>query len=213
MQAIRFLSETWGYTMKGQDIMLDCALKATPVDGMTYPFAHPLHLLNLARDTNVSLIVPSALYFLSLYPLHDILRGDHPKLQVEHPSRPACTISARDLQDYTLMHQHRLELTLDFIRRTCGERQAIAGCKGDRAACTKAFARLSSRLSRAWNLRTGPFHFMIQAVDQLDEDHSICMPCRRSFGQDVVVMREELWKELPSKIGLPPWEELIARDL
>ncbi|KAL6303479.1 hypothetical protein BKA93DRAFT_735036 [Sparassis latifolia] len=212
-QAIHHLSQTWSHTLRGHDLMLELAIKSPEVDGLTCPYVHPLHVLNLAHETNVSVVVPSALYFLSLYPLHDILRGDHAKLKVQHPSRPSSDLSTRQMQDYTLMFQHRLDLLLDFIRRVCGQRTASSYCKGDPTMCTKAFSRLASRLSRGWMIRTGPFHYMVQAVDELAEDPNLCMPCQRAFGQDVIIARYKLWQELPSVVGLPSWKELISRDL
>ena len=104
-QAIRHLLETWPHTLRGHDQFIERAVKAPLVGDLTYPYVHPLHVLNLARETHVDAVVPSALYFLSLYSLDDILRGDHPKLLVEHPSRPSGQLSPRDLKDYTLMFQ------------------------------------------------------------------------------------------------------------
>ena len=35
---------------------------------LSYPYVHPLHVLSLARETNVRVVIPAALYFLSIYP-------------------------------------------------------------------------------------------------------------------------------------------------
>ncbi|KAH9950657.1 hypothetical protein B0H21DRAFT_503581 [Amylocystis lapponica] len=212
-QAIKHLSQTWAYTLRGHDQMLELAITAPAVGGMSYPYIHPLHVLNLARETNVRIVVPSALYFLSLYPLRDILEGNHPKLKVEHPSRPSSQLSAEDIKDYTLLFQHRIDLIMTFVRTDCGWRSASANCKNDEGVCAKAFARLSSKLSRAWQTRTGPLHFMVQAMDELAGDSMVCTPCRRSFREDVYAAREKIWKELPGLIGLPSWEDLKAADL
>ncbi|KAI0917318.1 hypothetical protein AcW1_007467 [Taiwanofungus camphoratus] len=212
-QAIRYLSRTWAYTLRGHDEMLEYAIVSPSVNGMTYPYVHPLHVLNLARETDVRILVPSALYFLSLYPLHDILQGDHPKLQIEHPSRPSSQLSVRDIKDYTLMFQHRIDVVLDFVRRVCGLRSASTSCQSDRESCTKAFTRLASRLSRAWMVRTGPLHYMVQAMDELAEDPTVCRACRRAFREDVITARQKIWNELPSVIGLPSWEDLEAAEL
>lgn len=197
--------------------MIELALKSPLVDGKSYPYVHPLHVLNLARECDVQIIVPSVLYFLSLYPLADLLKADHPKLKLDHPSTPTCQIAPEDLQAYTLMFQHRIQLTFDFVRRTCGERAAAPGCQKDGrqrdSPCAKIFRGTSSRLSRTWNTRTGPLHFMVQVQDEILENPDICAPCRRGFRQDVTALREDTWRNLPIVVGLPGWAELEAIDL
>lgn len=209
LQAIQHLAETWSHTLSGHDRMLELALSSEEVDGLSYPFVHPLHVLTLARTNDVNIIVPSALYFLSLYPLADILRGDHPKLQVEHPSRPESSLTSQDLQDYTLIFQWRIQLLIDFTREKCCRTPT---CRTN-TQCKKAFNRLSNILSRQWIPRTGPFHFMVQGVEQLANDSDACAECRLAFRRDIQTFREAAWKEMPSVIGLPSWEAMKETDL
>ncbi len=213
-QAIHHLLETWPHTLQGRDQFIERAVKAPLVCDLTYPYVHPLHVLNLARETHVSVVVPSALYFLSLYTLPDLLRGDHPKLLVAHPSRPSAQLSARDLTDYTLMFQHRVAAVLDFIREGCSARTSCETCVGPKGGgCQKAFVRLGSRLSRSWNIRTGPLHYMVQAISELADDPQVCAQCRRAFRRDIIALREKIWAELPGVVGLPAWEELEKMDM
>ncbi|KAJ7147124.1 hypothetical protein C8R43DRAFT_1088675 [Mycena crocata] len=214
VQAIQHLTQTWSYTLKGHDDMVELALRSPLVDGLSYPRVHPLHVVNLAREVNVHIIIPTAVYFLSLYPLDDLLRGDHPKLMVDHPSRPSSVLSPSDIKDYTLMFQKRMDIILNFVRSFCGTRTAVSTCL-TAATCTRGFARLSSRLSRSWITRTGPLHYMSQAVSDLSEDPkaTVCSPCRRAFAQEVTTLREKTWNEMPSILGLPTWEEMVEMDL
>ena len=191
--------------------MLERALNTPEEGGLSYPYVHPLHVLNLARAADIRIVVPSALYFLSLYPLTDILRADHPKLLVEHPSRPSSQLTADDLQMYTLMFQYRVQLILHFVRKTCGARSSAENCTNP-SACRKSFSQLSNRLSREWLPRTGPIHFMSQAVDELAGFPDICSPCRAAFKRDVKTAREEAWNNLPIAVGLPPWAQLEAAE-
>lgn len=193
--------------------MVEQAILAPLVNGTTYPYVHPLHVLNLARETHVTVLIPSALYFLSLYPLPDILRGDHPKLQVEHPSRPSSELSPQDLKDYTLMFQHRIDTLFNFVRGVCGQQEQCKACEKERDVCAKAFRRLALDVSYAWRPRTGPLHFMVQTMDQLDNGPLVCTPCRRAFRENVFEARRKAWDELPGVIGLSSWEELQALDL
>ncbi|KAK7048519.1 BTB domain-containing protein [Favolaschia claudopus] len=213
VQAIQHLSRTWSHTLKGHDDMVDAALrKSLVLGGLSYPRVHPLHIVSLAREVNAPILLPSAIYFLSLYPMEDLLRADHPKLVVEHPSRPSSILSPADLRDYTLMFQKRVDTILHFIRNFCGTRTASTTCR-TQDLCTRAFARCSSRLSRSWITRTGPLHFMAQAVQELTDDpKGACVSCRRVFAEDVASLRDTIWDELPSVLHLPPWEQLMTAD-
>ncbi|KAI8971161.1 hypothetical protein BD414DRAFT_426567 [Trametes punicea] len=212
-EAIRHLLQIWPHTLDGHDRFVERAVNTPPVDDMTYPYVHPLHVLNLARETHVSIIVPSAFYFLSLYRLEDIIRADHPKLCIENPSRPSSELSAYDLKCYTLMFQHRIDVLLDFIRQRCVGKSPVQGCQGQPGLCQKAFNRLASKLSRSWGVRTGPLHYTVQAVEELADDPNVCAPCRRGFKADVIALRKEIWASLPAIVGLPSWEELERMDL
>jgi hypothetical protein len=213
-QAIRHLTQTWSFTLRGHDDMVELALQSPVVENMSHPYVHPIHILNLAREVNVRIIVPSTLYFLSLYPLIDILRADHPKLVVKHPSRPSSQISTGDIEAYILMFQYRLDVILGFVRHFVGERTAhTATCLNNQTPCTRGFARLAARLSRSWNTRTGPLHYMMQAVEELSDDGSVCLPCRRSFREDVIRLREQIWDNLPVVISSATWDDLKAMDL
>ncbi|KAJ7644014.1 hypothetical protein FB45DRAFT_285815 [Roridomyces roridus] len=213
VQAIKHLSQTWGYTLKLHDEMVEAALKSALVDGLSYPRVHPLHVVALCKELNVRVLLPCAVYFMSLYPIDDLLRADHPKLVVQHPSRPSSSVGPH-LREYTLMFQKRLDIILNFIRSFCGTRVATTTCL-TKPACSEGFARLTSRLSRSWITRTGPLHYMLQAISDL-ADHPkgrVCDRCRSAFAQDVAALREKIWNELPAILGLPTWEEMIEIDL
>ncbi|KAF9013407.1 hypothetical protein BDQ17DRAFT_1386956 [Cyathus striatus] len=211
-QAIQHLVRTWACTLKGHDTMVDTALNSPVVDDISYPYVHPLLVLNLAREVNISIILPSAFYFLSIYPLIDILRGDHPKLALQHVSKPASTLSSDDLRSYTLMYQHRLYLNYDFVRHFCGERATTPKCS-NAMTCGRAFARLASYLSRSCTLKTSPLYYMRQVIGIVNKEPTFCEICRLAFQQDVDALRVKIWKELPEVIAIPGWPELEAADL
>jgi hypothetical protein len=215
--AIHCLASTWAYTLEGHDLMVRRALDSPASQGITFPYVHPLHVLNLAHEANVRIILPSVYYFLSLYQLEDILRADHPKLVIEHPSKPSSEISDSDIRNYTLMFQHRLAIILEFTRQICGKRvvkedECLTG-GGPNGPCQRAFGKLTSKFSKAWAVRTGPLHFMIQATNTATSDMPLCDICKATFEEDVRSMREEIWSKLPSVVGLPGWKELLASDL
>ncbi|THV03870.1 hypothetical protein K435DRAFT_240345 [Dendrothele bispora CBS 962.96] len=207
-KSIQHLSETWSHTLRGHEDMIELAIRTPMVNKLSYPFVHPLHVLKLARETHVRLVLPAAVYFLSLYPLEDLLKADHAKLRVEHPSKPSSHLDAIDLQEYTLMFQRRLDIILEFVRDFCGpDRTPTPECS-TRKGCERALRSVSARLSNSWVIRTGPFNFMAQAISQVSQDSSFCIHCRDAFVRDGYAHRQRLWDELPSVIGLPCWEEL-----
>ena len=207
-QAIQHLLQTWPRTLQNHDRFIERAVNAPLIADLTYPYVHPLHVLNLARETHVDIVVPAAIYFLSIYSLSELLQADHPKLLVEHPSRPSSELSPRDLQAYTLMYQHRLQVTQDFIRQGCSHRAPAKTCVGQPGLCQKGFIRLGTRLERSWVLRTGPLHYTVQVINELSEDPNVCAQCRRAFKHDIIKLRERIWAGLPEVIGLSSWEEL-----
>ncbi|KAF9485854.1 hypothetical protein BDN70DRAFT_870761 [Pholiota conissans] len=207
-QAIHFLEQTWPCTLNAHDNMVETALSTPSVNNLSYPFAHPLHVLNLVREVDAKMLIPSTLYFLSLYPLSDILKADHPKLLVEHPSRPSSTLLSSDLLLYSLMYQHRLQVMDNFVRQFCTERAFKPACDGATPTCSKSFSRLVAQLHRSWTLRTGPLHYIYQAMQKVAADQSICGLCRASFHQGCSLLRQQVWDELPGVVNLPPWEEM-----
>jgi len=224
-QAIKYLTRTWSYDLQGHDTMLDLAVRTpvlsyspspeAPPSGLSYPYIHPMHVLNLARSTNVRIVIPSAMYFLSLYPLDDLIRGDHPKLQVTHPSKPSSALQSPDLVHYTLMFQKRIDGILDFINTVVGGRTSPPACMNKNGkTCTRNFQRLRARLGTQWVVRTGPFNFIAQAITQVNQDpESFCGVCGQEFASDAGKYREKFWAELPGLCGLPGWDIMKEEEL
>lgn len=232
LQAIKALLRTWSNTLQGHDAMVERALQAptnSDPDSLTYPYVHPIHVLNLARETNVQIIIPSALYFLSIYPIKDIISGTHPKLTVKSRlglPRPSSILSHEDMKNYSIMYQHRIDLILDYSRNVLGKRRASSSCvfanaksnsedlDGYASRCTQAFARLASLVSRSWYTRTGPLKWMLQSIEMIDKNElPLCHICRYHFTNDVQAHRKWIWKTLPGIIDLPSWEEMEKMDL
>lgn len=211
-EAIKHLLTVWPNDLQGHDTMIEQALKAPNAENMTYPYVHPLHVLNLARETNARVILPSVMYYLTLYPLKSILAGDHPKLTQygDHPGKPSSQLSATDLTQYTLMHQWRIDALVRFIKMFQGRPCCTAN---NMRGCEKSFWKLSGRLGRAWIQRTGPIHYILQGLDEVEREVNICPACRQSISVDFRTLRQELWDELPSVLELPPWISLMEYDL
>ena len=233
---ISALNQTWSHTLSGHDAMVDRALQEESadlpdnlVDHQTvfrYPYVHPLHVLNLARQVDAPILVPPALYFLSMYPLADILRADHPKLaygQNVMGDVLSTALSREDLENVALMYEHRIVTMLEFCRTFILSRQPSLRCKNITATansiwsgenpCRRGFASLSSKASRSWFPRTGPLKWMTQVVQMADRDGILCEECRKELRVDVTKHREVLWEELPKVVRMPKWEELAKDDL
>lgn len=233
-QAIAFLTQTWACTLAGHDSMVERALQApTSSSGpseLSYPYVHPLHVLTLARETNVRLVVPAALYFLSIYPFSELRTCNHPKLLAQSRTglpRPEAILNIEDVGNYTLMFQYRIDVMLDFSRVFCGGRHSEPGCSRRTQAtgfqveedpCMRSFAKLASRASRSWYPRTGPLRWMVQTVQHLEGEGdtgpgSVCKTCREAFRSDVEAYRVRVWEALPNLVGFPGWQQLIDADL
>ena len=193
--------------------MIRKALHGPEQQSMTYPYVHPLHVLNLAHEVNVRIVVPSVVYCLSMYHLDDLLRGDHAKLKIKHPSLPSSQIFPSDLKDYTLMFQYRLNTLLDFVHRVCGNRIAEADCLAGKSPCNRRFVKLASRIGRSWTTKTNVLYLMVQVIEELSEDAELCHVCRKAFFRDIRLVRDEIWAHLPVVVGLPSWKELETIDL
>ena len=212
-KAIEALAEIWANTLKGHDAMVLRAISQE--DALySYPYVHPLHVLNLARETDVRVVVPSALYFLSLYPLDDVLRADHPKLtapvQCGVP-KPSTELSYHDLKGYSLIYQMRVDFMLE-LSRSLARRKPV--CQNTASSCRTAYARLSSRVSRSWVTRTGPIHWMSQTTRWAEvQDIGLCTHCQADYRSYVESTRLELWNRLPLLLNLPSWSDLVNFDL
>ena len=137
-----------------------------------------------------------------------------------------------------LFRSHRIDLMLDFSRRFCGERRSSPDCQRRKShlgtevhlsqsnananavddPCTHSFARLASRASRPWFVRTGPLRWMVQTVEHIEgvevnSPGSLCRICRDTFRLDVETYRNKIWEALPAVVGLQTWKELIDSDL
>jgi len=204
--------------------MVARAIADPQTEGQTsYPFVHPIHVVNLAREADVRLILPSALYFLSMYPFSDLQRADHPKLTAESHTglpKPSSQLSYEDIGNYTLMYQHRIDFILKFCRNLNG-RPPSPLCRRNahlavvaEESCKVAFARLASRVSRSWLSRTGNLHWMSQTVKWSEShDVNLCPECKVDYRSFVENVRREAWDRLPSIVGLPSWVELQESDL
>lgn len=155
----------------------------------------------------MDVLIPSALYFLSLYPLDTLQRAEHPKLAYEHPSKPASDMSPQLINDYIIMYQGRIETIIHFIRKFVGERTPTANCTT--ATCQRGFHRLAKHLGLNWQTRTGPLHYMRQGIRHMQDVGSVCLVCQKEFEKDVNQLREEVWEKLPQLAGFDlTWEEL-----
>ncbi|PPR07100.1 hypothetical protein CVT24_010936 [Panaeolus cyanescens] len=208
-QAVRILTNIWPATLLGHDQMIETALITPAVDNLTYPYAHPLHVLNLARELDISILIPMALYFLTIYPLSEIIAANHPKLITEHSSKPSNILSSKDIQLYTLMYQYRLQVLSSFIHDFCSQRIRKPAC-GNSTTCPKAFSGLVSQLHRSSNLKTNPLYEIRRTIDHVMCNHNLCSVCRTDFNTQAIKLRKSAWDDIPSIIGFPPWDQLRA---
>ncbi len=224
-KAIKALTEAWAYTLEGHDQMVARAIADPQTEGQTsYPFVHPIHVVNLAREADVRLILPSALYFLSMYPFSDLQRADHPKLTAESRTglpKPSSQLSYEDIGNYTLMYQHRIDFILKFCRNLNG-RPPLPSLSPERALGGRS-GRVMQGGFRSIGVPSFPvLGFRAQEISigcpkrgKWSEGHDInlCPECKADYRSFVENVRREAWDRLPSIVGLPSWAELQESDL
>jgi hypothetical protein len=211
-QILVYLSKIWPMSLTLNDRMVEKALDQDSVDGLTYPFIHPLHAVHFLIAANATPLLPSVLLHLANYPLAGLLSGEHPKLKVTHPMAPSNILKGKDLLDYTLMYQFRIQTLLDFTQRFLPARSALPllGClRNTSSTCGRALRQIESKFCRSWNERTSPLHLMKQAIEQAQIHPELCKGCQSTFKHKVQELREATWQKLPSVIGLSDWSVLI----
>jgi hypothetical protein len=116
-----------------------------------------------------------------------------------------------DLPSDQFKYQHRINMMLDFICKTCGhpsgDRNVDAQMSGSREGMSP-----SVLLPALLPISTGHSHRAWDRCITWLMDRRICGPCKPSFRRDVMALRTRLWEELPSVVGLSS-SELLATDL
>ena len=156
-----------------------------------------VELLNVAQETGLQSIMPTAFY-LSDFTAEVVSDGvdlnDGSRLLL-HP----------DLQKRLLVGRDRL------LSKQAGEihrwtKAVVVGCQDE----TKCRSTKQERLLKLTGLSPNDAAYFLPWSARLGK--GLCLTCINHARATYEASREELWEELLSIWGLPPWEELRAND-
>ncbi|PPQ90553.1 hypothetical protein CVT25_015867 [Psilocybe cyanescens] len=203
---------------------------ATDVTGIYKPrsvYPHPILVINLAKETGATELLPSAFYDLSRCTASEIATGylpvggsDRSELQ---------TLSDEDLMNALRGREHASRFLSTFVVNELEGRDASANCvhRADpdpfrKRICQATFEATTFEILRDVNgvvfHRSSDPLFAIMDADlmqtrsdsthgRLSLLHRACEPCRLEFTAAVDAAREDMWHKIPAWFGieLPTW--------
>ncbi|KAI5119753.1 hypothetical protein M0805_004085 [Coniferiporia weirii] len=208
-------------------------IEATDAFGRYSPrarFAHPIHVINFAREMGITNVLPCAFYDLCRYGPSKIVAGvlnsksDGPiKRRVDDagPEAKAIYLSLDDLRIALLGRERAQRIIATFIEDELSNREPAEDCHnreqdGGRV-CRESFYFIMLNLLRSiGGLANGrdcdPLFSLTQAADMMSRaDFSdgtqfcslkICAACKMDFAQSVKAARERVWLQIPSWFGM-----------
>ncbi|KAF5351771.1 hypothetical protein D9756_007750 [Leucocoprinus leucothites] len=220
---LRGMTPSWPKTLTQWEIR---EAAATNPNGLYKPrlfYPHPIMIINLARETNIPELLPSAFYDLCRCAPSDIASGyTCPRTSTLH------LLSPTDLMNILKGKEHASRYLSTFVVNELEGRQPSAACiyteEKDpvrRRACQAAFEAITFEILRDVNgvvchRSSDPLFAIVDAeLMQTREDASsttgvslrACEQCRAEFAAVVDAVREEFWNKLPFWFGLdvPNW--------
>lgn len=193
-------------------------------------FAHPILVINFARELGLTSILPSAFYDLCRYGPSKIVSGfvrnlNSPiKTSKNDSSNEAVTVflSPDDLHTALQGRERAQRIVASFIEEELSSRAPCEGCH-NRAldsghACREAFYYITLNMLRAiGGLASGrdcdPLFSLTQAADMMSRADftadgtnfcalKLCSACKSDFAQAVKAARERIWVQIPSWFGM-----------
>jgi hypothetical protein len=154
----------------------------------------PFAIVRLARETDVRVVLPFALYRCSTQPLQTLLDGD-----IDWEDKRACLIARQEL------HNRLRSSVFGFlIGRT--SKNASLPCQTPTRCKLEQLDFLSRCETSFAGWKKGPIDYEVdwQAVSK-----RFCIPCIIVFRASFERARQDLWNSLPALFGLPSWHKLL----
>lgn len=231
IRCIQWLRADWPSTLEGWErrerLATDDGKRYTPREW----YAHPVRMINLARELSLDELLPAAFYDLSRYGPRKIASGTTipPSPCVSDgavtPSRPdseeRITLSGPDLYTALVGREAGQRFIATFIEKELSGRAVSAGCtargRDSGRACRESFYFIMLNVLRAvGGISAGrdadPLYTLVQATEMLNRKDftdgekqcglQICEPCKVDFAKTAARAREDVWVLLPSWFGL-----------
>lgn len=231
-RCIHWLRADWPSTLEGWDRREHQATD----DGKRYTprewYAHPVRMINIARELSLDELLPAAFYDLSRYGPRKIASGTTivPSTCVSDgavtPARAELveeriSLSAADLYTALVGREAGQRFIAAFIEKELSARAVSAGCtnRGRDSArqCRESFYFIMLNVLRAvGGISAGrdadPLYTLVQATEMLNRKDftdgekqcglQICEPCKTDFAKAAMSARESVWALLPGWFGL-----------
>ena len=226
-RCIHWLRADWPSTLEGWDRREHQATD----DGKRYTprewYAHPVRVINLARELGLDELLPAAFYDLSRYGPRKIASGTTiaPSPCVSDgcvaPARTEIeeriSLSAPDLYTVLVGREAGQRFIATFIEKELSARHVCEGCanraRDSGRPCRESFYFIMLNVLRAvGGISAGrdadPLYTLVQATEMLNRKDftdgekqcglQICEPCKADFAKAAGKAKEDVWASLPS---------------
>lgn len=155
---------------------------------------HPILLLNLVRSYQVTKLLPWAYYAVVRWSFRDMVTGhtcsDGSVARLSSEDMKICLLGFDAL--LTIQHTNNKQLFLGPVPKC----QSWSSCSGISDAYTRSLDEHGTGL-------VAPLSPLRRAV-------TACDLCLVSIKKLDLEKRKEVWQQLPSIFGLPPWSEILV---
>lgn len=153
-----------------------------------------MEVVNLARELDLPMLLPAALYVCCKYPIKSIYDGipseDGHLLILEEADKRACVIAYSDIRQATTERIHA------FLKKS-----HVQGCTSPELCCTYRLSWLSTHVESRWKPLSKKFDWGMYGM-------AVCRPCLSGARADFDSARREFWDDLPAMFGLETWDKL-----
>jgi hypothetical protein len=156
----------------------------------------PFAALSIAREFDLTWLLPSILYCISSHPLEKTLDGvqwENKSLELNWVDKRTALIGRSKI----LLSQSQAAVMLTKVAGL-----PVEGCTGSNCSSTRS--RYAEILS-GWAM-AGLLDYFEDNDEMYDLD--FCLTCRRLFRDHCEAASRNLWEDLPSMFELPEWNEL-----
>jgi hypothetical protein len=160
-------------------------------------------VFNLAHENNVTIILPSVLYSLSLESLDEL---DESKPIIDHPSMPSSRLHVDHINIYSRMQRFRVEHVLSL----CQPRSSFSLLCADK--CWDKPNDIAYDIFGPCTMDTDFLHSTLKGIQTLKyrmpADRRPCETCKFGYWKYLETVRLKFWKGLPQVLDFGDWDAL-----
>lgn len=193
-------------------------------------FAHPILVINFAREMQINHVLPCAFYDLCRYGPSKIVAGivrtqlddrGRPVIPGPNGEAPAIMLSHADMHTALVGRERAQRAVASFIEDELSSRDVAADCHNreidDGRVCREAYYYIMLNLLRSISgLANGrdcdPLFTLAQAAEMMHRTDftdgtqfcslKICAACKMDFAHAIKAARERVWSQVPSWFGM-----------